>query len=41
MGSFPYNDAGCWTCCKEIPHSHGYELEKEEFEGVNEFDELD
>jgi hypothetical protein len=30
-----------WTCCKNIPHPHGFEFEEEEFEGFDEFDELD
>jgi hypothetical protein len=41
-GSFAKRLGKCWLCCKKRPyHPHGVEFEEEEFEGINEFDELD
>jgi hypothetical protein len=40
-GWTPKKIGRCWTCCSRPHPTHGFELEEEEFEGVDEFDELD
>jgi hypothetical protein len=40
-GWYPKKIRRCWTCCKKPHHPHGFEDEGEEFEGLDEFTELD
>jgi hypothetical protein len=37
-GWYPKKFGKCWACCKGPRHPHGFELEEEEFEGVDELD---
>jgi hypothetical protein len=40
-GQIPKKFGRCWTCCRRRHRPHGVEFEEEEFEGLDEFDELD
>jgi hypothetical protein len=41
-GWHPKKHGRSWTCCKKHHHHpHRFDLEEEDFEGLNEFDELD